>query len=109
MCVMENLVLLLDCSGPCVSQDAELTSSLRWYSWASRFPSHHMVTGIPQVFIEPGSAQRVGLGRVSARKSEAGSQEITPIPALKQGPLASATLVVLHPQRPECPLVPNEG
>jgi hypothetical protein len=39
MCVMENLAFLLDCSGHCVFQYAELTSLLRWYSWASTFPS----------------------------------------------------------------------
>jgi hypothetical protein len=46
------------------------------YSWASRLPSHHMVTSIPQVFIELGSPQMVSLGRISARESKAGSQEI---------------------------------
>jgi hypothetical protein len=107
---MENLAFLLYCSGHCVSQDAELTCLLRWYYWASRFPSQEypVVAGIPHVFKASGFTQRVGLGRVSARKSETGSQEIPPIPALNPGHPASATHVVLHPQCPGCPLVTSE-
>jgi hypothetical protein len=61
-----------------------------------------MVTELLWVTTEPGSAERVGLGRVPTRKSEVGSQDIPPpIPDLisrtLQTPPASVTPAVLHP------------
>jgi hypothetical protein len=45
-----------------------------------------MVSSTPQGFVEPDSVQRVGFGRISSRKSKAGSQEIPcSIPDLKEG------------------------
>jgi hypothetical protein len=95
MYMMENLALLLDCRGFCVSQGVELLSLNMLYSWASRLPSHHMVTSIPQVFIEPGSAQMVDLGRISAKKSKAGSQDI-PAPLQLSRKECSGTPSISH-------------
>jgi hypothetical protein len=73
---IENWVLFLGCSEYCLSQGTGIPSLNMQYSWALRVPSHHMVTGIPQVFTEAGSAQTFGLGwslqgnqRLSARTS----------------------------------------
>jgi hypothetical protein len=65
---MENLVLFLDCSRVYLFQGSELPSLCRWYSLASRVPSHEIFTGLPQVITEPDSAERLGLGRVPVRK-----------------------------------------
>jgi hypothetical protein len=54
--------------------------------WASFFiqmvllgfwgPWHQIVTGLPQLITESGSAQMLGLGKVPIRKSEAGTLDI---------------------------------
>jgi hypothetical protein len=72
-----------------------------------------MVTSIPQGFIEPGSAQSVGLGRITARKSKAWSQKIPcSIPSLKERPFRHtqhhSNMRFFHPQCPGCHLFTSE-
>jgi hypothetical protein len=113
MCVMENLVLFLDCSGQYVYQGAEQIPLFRWYFWASKVPSHHMVTGTSRVFTEPGLAQRVGLERVPARKSEAGFQDNPLRPQISSSipyrhPCISHTCCSPSPTTHGLPLDPSE-
>jgi hypothetical protein len=68
MDLMVIWVLFLGCSKVCLFQGSEHLYLCRKYSLASRVPSHEMVTGLPQVITEPGSAERVSLGRVLAGK-----------------------------------------
>jgi hypothetical protein len=67
---MENLVLFLGSIEVCLFQGSELCSLYRRYSLASRVPSHKMVTELLCMIMEPGSAERVGLGRVPVREQE---------------------------------------
>jgi hypothetical protein len=65
---MKNLVLFLGSIEVCLFQGSERPSLYRRYSLASRVPLHKMVTELLWVTTEPGSAERVGLGRVPVRK-----------------------------------------